>query len=546
MKRNNVGFWLKITIILTSLWLPGGAVASSTTEEVVIKALAKVQSERVRKIVSQSYLNQLFNDQRLAVFFPELTQQFASLNAVLGEHQLELARDSVQADIDNFRVLITECFPRNFAYAMSPVSGRLDQGRLNIFKQNMDDFVAMSYFAVDDDGPAPKSIAVLVDQVCDSVPANFTKSKATAARLFDDSSLVIAIAARQDTNLLNDINGVLSSGKCAQTYQNNASSFISGESDKDFYSDLFCYTEAELVGFQRLFAKNHELFLRYKKASDGISRAKASMSKATSDFELTKAQAELAEALSSRPSYERIMLRILDTYNALADARRKNERAYIQLQRVAMLFARITDAASVAIPGDGDSIDSAAENVAAVLGAYIESDDPIYHKWEQNAPVNWLTVTEYDYDNQRLKETGFFSTCSTIFFCTDNLFLGAYFGVAFTSVSTPHSGDQDDGVRAFGPIGIEYKLMTTDSLVLSLDYAFLDIGNAISNELLEKDYSASIRDVVSSSYFLSVASRRYPVAMLIGYQDNVPVGENVSEEGVFLSIAFDLPLFRFW
>lgn len=506
----------------------------SAPEQVVIKALAKVQSERVRKIISQNYLNQLFYDTQLAKFFPEISSQFATLNGIIGENQLELARANVAKDIDNFKDLVVDCFPKALAYAATPdFSGKsrdLAQAKL---KAALDEFTLMTYLVGTD---VPKTIPALKREVCGiyededqdfvfSLAKAFFKDGFTGDFPTKNLNFTYPDKTKKGANTSvtksvdsSGLSKLYSTVVCDRFYDSRNSVLRSNiEEPKQQYKEMMCWDTPERINaLFRLLAKNFNLYLEYKNDK------------------------------STAPSYEMAMLRVLDTYNVIARARRNNERSYIELQRVAMLFAKLSDAGKVNKDAELDEIEQAAENVSGVLLSYIESDDPIYHKRDQNALFNNVTIKEYDYEGQQIVTKKFFSWCTTLFFCRDNIFVGGYFGIARVAVSPSRPSGAHDSLRAFGPIGLEYKIYTNSLFTFSIDYAPIDIGNAISNELLEEDYSVSLKDIMATSYFISIASRKYPVALLLGRQDRVPVGDGETDSGNFVSLSFELPLARIW
>jgi len=79
---------------------------------------------------------------------------------------------------------------------------------------------------------------------------------------------------------------------------------------------------------------------------------------------------------------------------------------------------------------------------------------------------------------------------------------------------------------------------------LGVNYAPVDIGSYITNELSDNDYSASFDDILAPSYFFSYSFDRAPVALLGGYQTNITVSDNKKTNAWFFAITFDLPVLR--
>lgn len=127
--------------------------------------------------------------------------------------------------------------------------------------------------------------------------------------------------------------------------------------------------------------------------------------------------------------------------------------------------------------------------------------------------------------------------------CGNNLFIGSYFGVAFDHVDDG-SGEREWRGRAFGPVGLELKLLDVYGYPVSVNAAPYDIGGYITSELRGSAYDARLDDIKTPSYFLAVSAPHRPFAVLVGYQQDVQTAPGRREDVGFLSFAFDLPLLR--
>jgi len=148
------------------------------------------------------------------------------------------------------------------------------------------------------------------------------------------------------------------------------------------------------------------------------------------------------------------------------------------------------------------------------------------------------------YQNKRA-ETGYYVWrkskpnlyCNWIL-CKNTLFLGSYYGIAVDTEKVE--------ARAFGPVGLEWKLLTYRGNPIGVNIAPIDIGAYITNELQGDDYDAKLEDIKAPSYFLSYSLKNKPISFMLGYQENIKTGIGETDDMFFFSIAFDLPIFTIW
>ncbi len=540
----------------------------AATSEIILEALAKLQKERITDILYRNYLNNLFTDDALYAFFPETAKAVSAIPRDFDKQTIALIQRYVEKDLKTFADLTLECFPKVLFLVASGMKSEMKDP----LRQSMADFAVLPHlFRSDtyDQGLKIKDISRIHAELClgnkaildgldeDQVKAFFQEYDPYSANLRNVSANSIPFGSLVDyqitetkekvqsikprstgegtqvvrkaqftdksssicTQYVETTNGNKDRESVVRLKENGTKLFFGNEKSDEahkngtFIGQLLCLSETRAVAYIRLFAANY-LYISEK----GYENA----------------------------SNEENLVRLLDTLNVLTEARRNNDRQYYQVARLAFLFAKLTDAAER--PNDPalnerEKKKHAVDNVVAVLRTFVDMDDAITKKQNQNAWVNFLRIKQYDYAEQRMVKESYTSYCTYYAFCRDNFFIGSYFGVSVSDVSNPGSDSSHSHIRAFGPVGLEWKFLTHEYYSLSLDIAPLDIGNYISNEFTGDDYSPKASDVIAPSYFLAISSRKHPFAILIGYQDNVPVGEDEEKSGAFISVSFDLPLF---
>lgn len=96
--------------------------------------------------------------------------------------------------------------------------------------------------------------------------------------------------------------------------------------------------------------------------------------------------------------------------------------------------------------------------------------------------------------------------------------------------------------RAYGPVGVEFKLTNFRGSPVTVGYAPVDIGNYITAELKGDDYTAKTDDIMSPSVYLSWSMASRPLSLMLGYQRDITLENGIKDDSVFLSVSFDLPI----
>ena len=214
----------------------------------------------------------------------------------------------------------------------------------------------------------------------------------------------------------------------------------------------------------------------------------------------------------------------------------KDISGFIKLRSTTIFLASLVDAGR---GGDPDS-------VVAVLDSYVDDIDAMNRKRSENSFfISSIDYTTYDDNKEMVKTRSWWTGCHVyrVFPCENTIFIGSYYGFSYSNHEKETGVERDWHPRAFGPVGVELKLFSFKSRPVTLMYAPFDIGNYVTNELSDEEYSAKFSDIVAPSAFLSYTVKGKPISFLIGYQWDMKLAEDFESEGPFISIAYDLPIF---
>lgn len=211
-----------------------------------------------------------------------------------------------------------------------------------------------------------------------------------------------------------------------------------------------------------------------------------------------------------------------------------NEQNYTKFKSLGLFLASLIEA-------------SDAPAVAAVLDTFVDDQTAYRNKRldSNTALYSWFTLPSYDATTESIKPQNYTGYCLVIG-CQNTLFLGSYFGVSVVRLPDENNLEEKVRIRAFGPVGLEYKIMSIYGSPVTLNFAPIDIGNYVSNELQDIEYTARFSDIIAPSIFLSYSMKDRPFSFLFGYQKDVKVGNLVEENTFFVSFAFDLPIFTIY
>ena len=170
------------------------------------------------------------------------------------------------------------------------------------------------------------------------------------------------------------------------------------------------------------------------------------------------------------------------------------------------------------------------DGVQAAIELYVDREAAWQSKLRPSTNVLWSSVPN--------------STCTWLLFCHDSIFIGSYYGFAAMGLDEDGAGGRELKFRAYGPIGLDWKLVTVFDGPLSIGFAPFDIGNYVTAELKGKDYDAKFSSVTASSAYLAFTFPRLSLAVLVGYHWDAEVADGRTTDSAFASVAFDLPVFK--
>lgn len=197
----------------------------------------------------------------------------------------------------------------------------------------------------------------------------------------------------------------------------------------------------------------------------------------------------------------------------------KEKPSYGKLKSAGLFLAGLSDASN---QGDANA-------VAGVIADFVD-EDAAYQRKRQDVSFSMNGMCKNKQEGHLLN-----------YIFKDRLLLSSYYGISYGPVEGVSTVDNQ--WRAYGPVGLEYKLRASDWGVLGLNVAPFDLGAYITNELNGAEYEAKMKDIRAPSYFVSYSLKNKPVAFLLGHQKNLLMGDGQYHDVNFLAFAFDLPLY---
>ena len=227
-----------------------------------------------------------------------------------------------------------------------------------------------------------------------------------------------------------------------------------------------------------------------------------------------------------------------------------DDRKGFQKFRSASLFlASLKDATST---DSKNGNQNGASAVAAVIRDYVDEDE--VYKNKRNSIAMYTG-----------REGKSYLRCNWLINCHDTWFIGSYYGLSLAKLRENTESDQHYQYRAFGPVGVEFKIysgrikllpsfkkwnwpgMYTKPNTVTIMYAPIDLGVYVTNELRSEKYDVSIDDIRAPSWFISITpTSGSPRSFQFGFQKKVLIENKKTENMWFMALSFDLPLFTLW
>lgn len=207
-----------------------------------------------------------------------------------------------------------------------------------------------------------------------------------------------------------------------------------------------------------------------------------------------------------------------------------------RLKNISLFLAGLADAAKQP---------NGADQVVAILNQYVDEQDT-YNRKRHNTAY-WGFTRQNDLMSEKPKKVTYRTRCSYYGLpCRDSIFLSSYYGLSMSYIDEQLNGEKSFKGRAYGPVGVELKLINYHGSPITIGYAPIDVGNYITAELRGDSYDAKTEDILSPSVFLSWSSASRPFSILVGYQEDIKIENGLKEDAAFIAFAFDLPIATVW
>ncbi|WOH38964.1 hypothetical protein RI844_07020 [Thalassotalea fonticola] len=479
-----------LLILMLMPYMTLSALANASEEESLIKGFAQWQASRVEKILINEVLEDITEDPYTKRFFSSTSRNYSFYESSNAQRLIPLLQHYIKVDIDNFEQIMTKCIPYhldNLVNSKQTIAQKAEAlGNLMHGLRLLSSKIAA--------GDKPYTVE------------NFNDTACVGSENFNGKFTV----SINEANLKALINNVL-----AYIQANPASSQVIKYATRNIrqlnesYPENYQATFINITEEQVLRLINHVLEL------------KRTFIEADNLFIQTH--------------------QLIVTLETIANMQENDYPGFNKFKNAALLFSSLAQASKEGKTGQ----------VVAILDTYIDEQDAYMQKRSKQAyyaRYKIPSVASEGFDNNKIVNKTYTGSCSGRFFspCKGTIFLSSYYGISAIYNKEEQFEDREINFRAFGPIGFEFKAISFEDSILSLNIMPLDIGNYITNELKQDDYSAKFDDILAPSVFISYTSKSKPFAVLFGFQDKIKVAEDYETNGIFLSLVFDLPIYTIY
>lgn len=537
---------LPLLVIIFILLLPLAQADSSD----LVKGFAKYQAGRVENIVLDKFIYDLANEKFLKQFFPETSGSINEYDGISGKRLIPLLSFYVKKDLKTLKDL-ADCVENKIWIPIKEIKKKvLASGGNDEIANAFDALDWMMVFktnsAFDTRIFLNKASCEEQDETIATVARNFSNAelfKGIYKQLKDGAGKVEKIKEKIDDKIeILDVNSQEDGPAEHRNYRdiNNGLMKVSRDVIKVDIED-----NSEEGIKEKIKSKFAEIdyVARIDELLEKHIKQKENIVGVSSNKELAKGvdfsgfmsaihsikQLKDSDTNGDSTNYAIYVHQLSVALNALG--LQVDDRAGFQKFKSSSLFlASLAEAVENSSNGGADA-------VAGVIDDFVNED--VAYKNKRNSVA--LYTRKVNDKNLR---------CSTFVFCRNTWFLGSYYGVSLGDLDENADGSKQRVYRAFGPIGIEFKLFSgpifgMDSTV-TIMAAPIDIGVYVTDELKGDEYDVDIEDITAPSYFFSFSSNSSPISIQVGYQDEIPVTVNKTEDMYFISLTFDLPLVTLW
>jgi hypothetical protein len=522
----------------------------------IIKGFAEWQAARIEKIILDNGLRSLANDERIEKYFVTTASSIKQYQTLSAKDMLPLIADSIDSDVEVMSRILDQCIPYNVLKWISDVDDKaeakewyegLNKGLTNYFDLANIDYSTNQFKAdvcpsMDGSQDYFSQLKLMIQSMGEvddaSEEGNGSEESDDAGsrvvsyaelkekELVAQSALVVR-TQKLDDNALSDIikAAEINLGKRVEKKERNSldSAVQEGKKAESENKKIVKHNCPKSKGKDKDKDKDKD---KGKDTGPGELPNKLQ--------DLINMVAYIDKVRDKKLTYTlriHYLLLSMDRFNHLSDC---DYIGFSSLQQVSMFFAGLSDAVK---DGDTTAVAGVLESFVDYKKAYIDKRAP--------GGLLWASYHGPKYD-VKLNKTEL-KTYNKMGFVSLDLYVSSFYGGYVGEMASESSPDVTDiQTRFFGPVGFELKLATFTKGSLSANYAPIDIGTYVTNELINEEYTASFDDIFAPSYFLSFSLKRAPVAVLVGYQDKIKLTETAETSGPFIGITFDLPIFKLY
>ena len=538
--------WTAIAAALFSLGLAQGAkadeVPATSSTEAIIKGFAKFQAGRVERLVLDQFLDDLAHQQFVVKFFPQTSTSVTQFNGTSGKRLIPLLQYYFHADLDTLQKFADCLAPRSAAgkLLLDKVNGKPMFDNIKNFlatvrdgSKSIDDFTQQCEMAKATGTPAVAAgtTATLAEQAVlqatDTALRGLVESLTAVKQTEPGASAATPLSGTEAVQILNEIQKDTDDSKNTEGKKDtkdpgvvDPSKADKAKSEKPPESPKAAAKKLAAGYLKKLTANN----------VDGLEAIKAlqSLSVLLHADEQPAFTTDGKPTGAEKPPKAAIVKQLFVALDALGFSAEAPQE-FAKFKDEGLFLASLRDA--------GETKDS--EAVRQVIEDFVDDQSAFR---ERRAETGIWAVREDPAPNLFCSSNIWY----LLYYCHDTYFVSSYYGMSATYADEAGNGNRRGALRAYGPVGFEWKVASFWGYPVSVGVAPVDLGAYVTNELRGKDYSATLDDIKAPSYYLSIGVKNHPFAVLAGYQEKVSMAAGRKIDIGFISVAFDLPLFTIW
>lgn len=518
---------------LVLIYVLGMAVPAQATvnQATIIKGFAEWQASRIEDIVLELGLIQISNNPHVKTVFPSTATVILTERDYMGPALATVVERAMKKDLDIMKYITGQCLPELLNNSADKLKQQIQTD--GTLKNGFDEAVLKQVLA------DLKRIYQGFQAIGGSKSIDFsaindnekTKGKIQNTLDFDDKVCYLTEYDRDWIPVSLKSTDVTLYFKAIEEWVKSGD-FVNDKHFKRFIVENRLGRMVEYLRDVYVIAERVNSFERY---SESMTRSRIEKDKEVVlelDSEIYKDMVSTyknnLDAIGYAAQVHELM-KIMDVYIGFGG---NNYPGFLELKRASLFLAYLADASNVG-----------STEVALVLRQYVDGKSAYRDKREPTGYAVRFTRHVPRDNGVGVDSKAYKATCFSRFLtCRKTLFLSSFWGVAWShDEGDPPISKSQDGFRAFGPVGLEWKWFTWDGNAISWNYAPIDIGAYVENELTDSEYSASFSDISSPSLFISWTARNYPFAILAGHQWNLK-SDRGEEDSYFLAFTFDLPI----